>query len=145
MTIDTQRKALEAFLIDNPDLERLELQIAEFNLFEAIGMIQQEIRHSHFLAMLLDPSGNHGLDDLFLKRLLMSAVRDSSAELRAIDLDLMDLSSATVQREWQTIDILITDQTNNLVCIIENKLFTGEHDNQLHRYYDQVHSQFPGW
>lgn len=42
MSIDADRRALEAFVIDNAELEELEAMIAEFNIFEAIGMIQQE-------------------------------------------------------------------------------------------------------
>ncbi len=65
------RKALEVFILNNPELEYLETKIGQFNIFEAVGMVRQEIRHSHFLAFLLNPSENHGLDDLFLKQLLI--------------------------------------------------------------------------
>jgi hypothetical protein len=140
------RKELEAFLIDNADLEALEAMIAEFNIFEAIGVIYQEVKHSQFLALLLNPNGNHGLDDLFLKRLLMAALRGVDGSLiTPLDLDLMELSSAEVQREWSNIDILITDPVNRFACIIENKVFTSEHDEQLQRYQTIVQLQYPGW
>ncbi len=35
------RKALEALVIDNPDLERLESLLDEFNIFEAAGWTRQ--------------------------------------------------------------------------------------------------------
>ena len=63
-------KALEALVVDNPDLERLEALLDQFNIFEAIGAVRQEVRHSDFLAFLLNPQQNHGLGDTFLKRLL---------------------------------------------------------------------------
>jgi hypothetical protein len=44
------RKSLEAFVVDNADLERLEFLLNQFNIFEAIGMVRQEERRSHFLA-----------------------------------------------------------------------------------------------
>jgi hypothetical protein len=47
-------KALEAFVVDNPDLERLEALLDQFNIFEAIGVVRQELRHSDLLAFLLD-------------------------------------------------------------------------------------------
>ena len=50
----TDRQVLEAFLVENPDLERLELLLDEFNLFEAVGVVRQELRHSDFLGFLLD-------------------------------------------------------------------------------------------
>lgn len=48
-----ERALLEAFVVDNHDLERLEALLAEFNIFEAV---RQELRHSDFLAFLLDPA-----------------------------------------------------------------------------------------
>jgi hypothetical protein len=53
-----QRTLLEAFIVDNPELERLEDLLSEFNLFEALGAVRQEIRHSDFLSYLLDPTAN---------------------------------------------------------------------------------------
>ena len=40
------------------------------NIFEAVGLDRQEIRHSNFLAFLLRPQESHGLSDAFLKRLI---------------------------------------------------------------------------
>jgi len=51
-----EQELLESFVVGNSDLESLETLIAGFNIFEAIGMVKQEIRHSHFLAFLLNPS-----------------------------------------------------------------------------------------
>jgi len=58
--------ALERFLIGNLDLERLETLLGQFNLFEAVGVTRQELRHSDFLGFLLDPRAAHGLGDRFL-------------------------------------------------------------------------------
>ncbi len=67
---DPDLKALEDFSVGNRDLERLEALLDRFNIFEAIGMVSQELSHSKFLTYLLDPRGNHGLGDAFVKRLL---------------------------------------------------------------------------
>ena len=37
------------------------------NLFEILKITKAEIRHSNFLAWLLDPKGNHRLQDRFLR------------------------------------------------------------------------------
>ena len=66
---ELDRKALEALVVDNPDLERLEALLDQFNIFEVIGATWQELRHSDFLTFLLDPQQNRGLGDAFLKRL----------------------------------------------------------------------------
>lgn len=63
-------QALEHLVVGNEDLERLETLLDQFNIFEAIGVVDQELRDSDFLAYLLDPRGNHDLRDAFIKRLL---------------------------------------------------------------------------
>jgi hypothetical protein len=143
---------LEAFLLDNQDLDLLEQKLGGFNIFEAVGMVRQEVRHSAFLAYLLDPQREHGLGDAFLTRLLQEAVkraRDNGlafdSPVSPIDLALWSLDSATVLLEWNSIDILVLDSVNQLAVIIENKIFTGEHDNQLARYYQIVRNHYPDW
>jgi hypothetical protein len=49
------RQALETFILDNADLETLEGMLEQFNIFEALGVVRREVRHSDFLAFLLDP------------------------------------------------------------------------------------------
>jgi hypothetical protein len=46
-------EALEALVVDNSDLERLETMLDQFNMFEAMGAVRREVRHSDFLAVLL--------------------------------------------------------------------------------------------
>ena len=46
---------------------------SRFNLFEAVNIVRQEIRHSNFLAFLLNPAESHGLGDKFLRALLMAS------------------------------------------------------------------------
>ena len=62
MQNDSDYKVLEDFVVVNPDLEEeLEIQLKKFNIFEAIGFVRQELRHSKFLAFLLDHSQNGDL------------------------------------------------------------------------------------
>jgi len=49
------RRALEALVVDNPDFDRLKALLGQFNIFEAIGVVRRELRHSDFLAFLLNP------------------------------------------------------------------------------------------
>jgi len=133
----TKLQALEAFADteQNSDLLRLENLLKRFNLFEAVGTVRHELRHSDFLAFLLDPSRNHGLGAAFLHRFLQAA----------LDLDGIDLSHAYVLREWHHIDILIVDDASRCAVIIENKIDTGEHSDQLNRYRETFQSHFPGY
>ncbi|HEY9613262.1 PD-(D/E)XK nuclease family protein, partial [Allocoleopsis sp.] len=144
-----ERELLESFVVDNGDLDKLEAQLAQFNIFEAIGVVRQEVRHSNFLAFLLNPSQNHRLDDIFLKRLLKRVLleADEPTELKdlkisPIDIDIVDLKDAEVRREWKHIDILIYSPSNHLVCAIENKIDSGEHSNQLQRYRKNIFKEY---
>jgi hypothetical protein len=88
---DSDLKALENFIVGNVELEKLEAMLDRFNIFEAVGMERQEIRHSKFLAFLLDPNESHRMGDAFVKRLLQRAVMDSprtSVPVTPIELSL---------------------------------------------------------
>jgi len=144
---DPNRVALESLVVDNPELEQLETALDQFNVFEALGAVRQELRHSCFLAFLLDPEENHGLGDEFAKRVLQKVLitADQSTPLTPIDLDIWDLNELVVQREWQNIDILLTEKNHRLAVIIENKIDSSEHSDQLERYFQVVTQHYPGW
>lgn len=134
---------LEDFVVGNRDLERLEALLAEFNIFEAVGAVRQELRHSDFLAFLLDPRANHRLGDAFLKRLLKHVlVTVQEPAVRAVEIDATDLDDASVRREWQRIDILVHHPESHLICLIENKIGSAEHSDQLRRYRKTVQRHF---
>lgn len=140
-------KLLQALVVENPDLERLESLLDQFNIFEALGVVKQELRHSDFLAFLLNPRQPHGLGDTFVKRLLQKSLALSRRpqSINAIDLDIWDLDDVEVRREWANVDILIVDEAHRLVVVIENKVFTGEHSGQLQKYSQLVSQHFPGY
>lgn len=118
------------------------------NFFEVIGVERQEIRHSRFLAFLLNPSREHELGDLFLRRLLHSVAKKMPQTASGTDrsaLDALSFASATVQCECKNIDILIRDYGNQVAVIIENKIGSGEHSNQLARYWDDIARQYCDW
>jgi hypothetical protein len=141
-----RRAVLENFVVGNSDLEHLERLLNEFSIFEALGAVRQELRHSDFLAFLLDPYQNHGLGDDFLKRFLKQVLFGApDQEVTPVEVDVADLSSAFVRREWRNIDILIRDPGARIVCAIENKVTSSEHSNQLQRYRETVTQQFPGY
>ena len=139
-------KALEAFVVENPELEQLEALLSQFNLFEAIGAVRMEVRHSDFLAFLLDPSQNHGLGDFFLKRLLQKVLAGpgrGTEGVSPVHLDVMDLSNTSVRREWKHTDVLCVNDDNRLVLLIENKIDSGEGEGQLERYLQEVERAYP--
>ena len=139
---------LENLVLDNPELDKLERYLEQFNIFEALGSVRQEARHSDFLSYLLNPRQNHGLSDVFLKRLLQkaaSAFDGVGGMVSPIRLEVWSLDQALVYREHQGLDIFVTDEINHLAVIIENKIDSREHSKQLQRYYELVQRQYPGF
>ena len=142
-------EALKALEANAAELERIETLLDRFNVFEAIGFVGQEVKHSRFLAFLLDPKQNHGLGDLFLKSLLRevatSAAKTSVPIVLPEDFGATDLAQTLVHREHQHVDILLTNEDHKLAVIFENKIWTAEHSDQLSRYYRTVKDSYPGW
>jgi len=139
--------ALEAFVVDNDDLLELEATVGRFNVFDALGIARQEIRHSNFLAFLLDPDESHGQSQTFLTAVLMDLLKSTPPSLRPlspIELDGVDLQGVEVRRESNRIDLLIACRSPAFVVAVENKVDSGEHDDQLSRYRDAVKAGFPG-
>lgn len=128
-------KALERFLIDNEDFERLETELSGFNIFEAVGAVRQELRHSDFLSFILNPNKNHGLAELFLKRILIDIIsKNNFEEVSVIDVQLSSFENTEVRREWRNIDLLIMERDLKLVIAFENKIDSGESTHQLVSY-----------
>lgn len=138
--------ALTHFCLENPELDRLNQMLAEFNLFEAVGMVWQENRHSNFLGFLLDPRQSHGLGSTFLEMFLQRVLKDIAPGrlgVSPLHFHLWDLSETVLDREWNFIDILIQNHEYRFVVAIENKVRIGEHSDQLRRYRELVRDAFP--
>lgn len=140
------KRLLEDFVIDNEELEILEDSLSEFNLFEAIRAVRRELRHSDFLAFLLDPRESHNLRSYPLKALLKNIVQKTDGEgISVIDVDIADLHDVVVFREWRNIDIVIASKESNLILAIENKVDSTEHSNQLERYQQIIEEGYPDY
>lgn len=133
-------EALRALQADAQELERIERLRDRFNVFETIGFVDQELMHSRFLGYLLDPHQNHHLGHEFLRRLFDNPFFSTSSNLRDKRLD-----QTSVHREWRNIDIFLTNDTLRFAVILENKIWTTEHSDQLNRYHQIVSGHYPGW
>jgi PD-(D/E)XK nuclease superfamily len=145
----SQIRALEHFVTGNRDLAELEALVSRFNIFEALGVVNSELRHSNFLAFLLNPKESHGLGTLMLKRFLQEALQGQENQgvtsLTPIEIDIGDFGASEVLTEVDSIDVLIHDPKNQIVVIIENKVNSDQHSDQLARYYKQTHKKYPGY
>lgn len=137
---------LEAFVVQNDDLLALESIIGRFNIFDALRIARTEIRHSNFLAFILDPGESHGQGQVFLQAVLMDILKAAPPTLRPfspIELDGAELRGVIVKREWEHIDLCITCQQPAFVVVIENKVDSREHSDQLRRYKLTADHHFP--
>lgn len=138
---------LEKFLLDIRCLDPLREWSEKFNLFDMLKISTAEIRHSNMLAWLLDPNGNHGMGDFLLRQLFQELVNQSQIQQdKVFQYLLMDLDSFTVLREYTTqkkrIDLLILSREKKVLICIENKVHSGEHDDQLSKYYELLEHEF---
>lgn len=131
------------------DLEQLERSIDKFNIFTALKLDNAEIRHSNFLAWLMNPRENHNLGDYFLKEFLKVAIKDhflnEKIAIKPQDILNKRFYDCEIRREYKNIDILLINPDTNFLCLIENKIWSDEHSQQLERYADCVQKEFKGY
>nr|WP_321427993.1 PD-(D/E)XK nuclease family protein [uncultured Campylobacter sp.] len=117
--------------------ERRARGIHDYNVFDVLET--KEVKHSKFIASLLDPKGLHYQGDLFLREFIKICVPNDFE---------FDTSRAKVYREYGDtkgrygdtkgrIDIYITDDNKHI--IIENKICNAnDQDKQIYRYIETI-------
>ena len=118
-------RKLDAFLVENRELEQLNARLASFNLFRVLNIEHAEIRHSNVLAWLLTPGETHGLGANFVRRFLSRLLmenQDVNVKLTAAQVELMRFDDVEVMREYQNIDILVRSMSGKWCLLIENKI-----------------------
>ena len=128
--------------IASPEVSELQRIVTEFNLFDALGITQKEIRHSRVLAWLLSPVGSHGRGDLFLKRFLSLVLKDQGGAWR--DRDLL-LDGWEVMAEDDRIDVLVVCPKAEFLCAVENKIHAEQTPGQLAGYKAKLESRYPAY
>uniref|UniRef100_UPI0026308851 PDDEXK-like family protein n=1 Tax=uncultured Campylobacter sp. TaxID=218934 RepID=UPI0026308851 len=103
----------------------------DYNLFLALFDASDEVRlHSRFICSLLDPNSPHYQKELFLELFI-----------KACGLEDFGLNSqiAKVYKEYENIDIYITDGTKHI--ILENKIYAGDQEAQIKRYIKTIQQE----
>ena len=116
----------------------------EYNLFSTVLKEGDEVRlHSRFIASLLESTENasHGcksdLLELFIEKINILANVNSQNKLpKEFILDTVKLT-----KEYKNIDILIDNENEKSCIIIENKIWAGDQENQLAKYYMKMKSE----
>ena len=52
------------------------------------------------------------------------------------------MSDIELRREYKNIDLLLIDETNKFIFLIENKVDSFQHDNQLEKYRQIVDTEY---
>lgn len=123
-------------LLSSNDFIKLERKRYNVNIFTILNLKHKETVHSDMLAYLLNPYENHNLNDSVLKALIMQI---SKKDANYINLLLLDYSDLEVYREYtidngRRIDMVLISKKNKVIFVIENKIWSGEGDNQLEDY-----------
>ncbi len=119
--------------IRNFTKERTLKKEKEFNIFKVLKLDNYEIRHSNFLAWLLNPAESHNLGYEFLKKFFEPfALIDWNEE------KFIDVETEVLTNKNRRIDILIKGK--KFLCVIENKYGSCEHDEQCKHYKEFINS-----
>ena len=140
MTTNQLEKAYSNLILDT-NFIKLELLYQKPNIFSALKLVHHEIRHSNFLGWLLDPNQTHGLGTKFLKLVLSDILHDERVNsISVTSIGKLNFGKTIVYREWKNIDILI--KIDDLIIVIENKVWSGESKHQLKKYKDTITNEF---
>ena len=152
---------------NDPLYQELKAYYGKTTLFNILKIERNENRHSAFLAWLLDENGSHGLGEEPLKRFmrLLAKMDDRYNEPFLVGnytIENMDVvTELPVKAEGHhksgRIDIFVdfdyrlltgTKEERNKVqhvhVIVENKVYTNEHDDQTKLYCDWARQEYKG-
>ena len=147
------------------DVQRLKEIYYSQTLPEIFAVSRRELTHSSFLAWLFATSSNHGLGTAPLVQLLELYVLKSREQKKKCIID--KVSNAIIARDFHIsectsvteeavvtanargrADIVLTCEINlpnlslnKLKIVIENKVYSDEHDNQTQTYFDYYESK----
>lgn len=107
---------------------------SKFNIFQILNVAEDELKHSLFIAELLNPSGRHGFGSLFLK-LFLETVNIRDFEFKNAKVEIEKSIGLTTDIEGGRIDIFIVDKDGKAI-VIENKIYAYDQPQQLLRYYN---------
>ena len=142
----------------------------DINFFSIVGMKAQEIKHSAFFSWLLSSDGSHDLNSKILEKVCnklydyqvqhstsyhietnekiikkSTKCLNKQAFLKLVSGLKNEVHTEVVTVEDKRIDILIDIPETKTFIVIENKVFTKSHDNQLVNYQNYVNGCASGF
>ena len=141
------KKDFEKLFYEDEDFEKITdfMRNRKRSIFDVIAKERDEITFTRTLKYFLDPNETHNLGSYFLRELLHVFVKINQTEFGRekpgrLYIDMLNLDKVNVCKEFQMGDFgradIYIDIPGKLICIIENKLFSGEGFEQTKRYAD---------
>ena len=123
------------------DLDEINNLLLPINVLDIAGMGNQEIKHSNVLAWMFGDN-QHQLGHKILAKFLghVASIEgdnkndDKLTSLRHYAYFPEHKRDIHIKREWNNIDLLIEDKANNVVIVIENKVWASESEHQIVDY-----------
>lgn len=134
-------------LLANADFIKLNSVLNKFNVFHATDMKKREVKHTKFLAYLLDPNESHGFGKKILTDFLLKCI-GLGLRFNIFDYDL-DFSEVKTEVKLGKgrIDVLIAIPEKScekkLIICIENKIRAHEANGQLDTYKNHIDAKHP--
>jgi len=125
-------------ILEDADYQALQAKLNSPNYFLCSGIMRHEIRHSNFIAWLLNPEGTHSQKSLFLYAFLDSINKKIIDPTKKIETPKTYVNFELVRESKYNIDIFI--KYENTVLVIENKVQATDSHEQLLRYRTQVNA-----
>lgn len=114
-----------------------------FNIFNVLGLSTNETRtHSAFIAELLNPRGNHGCGSMFLAEFIRQIHLEElnvNFEETKVEIERSIGFKNDDATEGGRLDIVL--QTKEVMIIIENKIYAGDQEKQLLRYWNYAQKE----
>lgn len=145
----------------NKIFQNIKRELSGFNIFEATQMKSQEIKHTQFLAYLLDPNETHNFGDKFLLEFIRGIPACMENKVKQIDCNfsLARISPEKVftknsessfdsnRGKRDQIDLIIeipslSNPEKNYLIVIENKIKSSLSENQLKKYENAVKRKY---
>lgn len=144
--LDTQLQKSLTELVLSHEFQTLAAQQDVYCPFESLKASRVELRHSNFLADILNPMGTHGFGEKVLRELLDLLFSNSGDHSLRLNISLSDIGRIEILREFHHMDIVVRlpDLQPRLTVILELKVDSQEHGNQLKRYQKEAEILWPG-
>ncbi|WP_114283711.1 PD-(D/E)XK nuclease family protein [Candidatus Halocynthiibacter alkanivorans] len=138
---------LSDLIMKSEDFAELSDKLDVYCPFEALSVARMEIKHSSFLADIVDPRRPHGFEDHFTQAFLETLLSAADELALLLQLHLEDLGEIEVMREWRNIDLLLRlpgkIPSQDLVFVVEIKVEASESKGQLKTYQTTVEKTWP--